>query len=201
MIASGTHATDGIVCRPVIIEPIAARSTFTRATAMPTTPPMSIATTKPCAPRRSVTHDSRRAGRRGRGRVASNTVNGDGTTYSGFQLEPHDDLPDADDDRDREQLGPRRGPGPRPNAARLGADARAVATRASMSVVDGHGTTSSRSWSVIVAASVATSVRVDAAGPRDRRRCRPRRRGRAGSRAARRSRRGAPPRARCASRR
>ena len=40
MIASGTHATDGIVCRPVIIEPIAARSTLTRATAMPTTPPM-----------------------------------------------------------------------------------------------------------------------------------------------------------------
>ena len=43
MIASGTHATDGIVCRPVIIEPIAARSTLTRATAMPTTPPMSMA--------------------------------------------------------------------------------------------------------------------------------------------------------------
>ena len=41
MIASGTHATDGIVCSPVIIEPIAARSTSTRATAMPTTPPMS----------------------------------------------------------------------------------------------------------------------------------------------------------------
>ena len=55
MIASGTHATDGIVCKPVIIEPIAARSSLTRATAMPTAPPMSIATRKPNAPRFSVT--------------------------------------------------------------------------------------------------------------------------------------------------
>ena len=55
MIASGTHATDGIVCSPVIIEPIAARSTLTRATAMPTAPPMRAATKKPMAPRFRVT--------------------------------------------------------------------------------------------------------------------------------------------------
>ena len=54
-IASGTHATDGIVCRPVIIDPIAARSTGTRATAMPTTPPMTIDDPKPTAARRMVT--------------------------------------------------------------------------------------------------------------------------------------------------
>jgi hypothetical protein len=38
-IAHGTHATDGIVCRPVMSEPTAARSTRTRATARPRTVP------------------------------------------------------------------------------------------------------------------------------------------------------------------
>ena len=55
MMASGTQATEGIVCSPVIIEPIAARSTFERATAMPTTPPMIVARMNPSAPRFKVT--------------------------------------------------------------------------------------------------------------------------------------------------
>ena len=41
--ASGYHATDGMVCSPVIIEPIAARSTGMRATAAPMATPITIA--------------------------------------------------------------------------------------------------------------------------------------------------------------
>ena len=55
MMASGTHATDGIVWSPVMIEPIAARRIGTRATAMPTAPPMSIESRNPWAPRLRVT--------------------------------------------------------------------------------------------------------------------------------------------------
>ncbi len=51
---SGTHATDGIVCSPVIMDPIAARSTGTRATASPTTPPITIDDPNPTAARRIV---------------------------------------------------------------------------------------------------------------------------------------------------
>ena len=43
-IANGTQATDGIVCRPVMIEPTAARSGGIRATSTPTTEPMTSAT-------------------------------------------------------------------------------------------------------------------------------------------------------------
>mgnify|MGYP000899217394 CR=1 FL=1 len=43
MIASGYHATDGMVCSPVIIEPMAARSTGMRATAAPIATPMTMA--------------------------------------------------------------------------------------------------------------------------------------------------------------
>ena len=39
-IAGGNHAIDGIVCKPVIIEPMAARSTLLRATSAPTVVPM-----------------------------------------------------------------------------------------------------------------------------------------------------------------
>ena len=53
-IASGVHATDGIVCRPVIIEPIARRTTLNRAVTTPTAVPMTAATTKPFTPRNSV---------------------------------------------------------------------------------------------------------------------------------------------------
>ncbi len=38
--AAGNQATDGIVCRPVIMEPIAARSTAMRATSAPIVVPM-----------------------------------------------------------------------------------------------------------------------------------------------------------------
>ncbi len=43
MIASGYHATDGMVCSPVIIDPIAARRIGIRATAAPSITPMAIA--------------------------------------------------------------------------------------------------------------------------------------------------------------
>ena len=42
--ASGYHATDGIVCSPVIIDPTATRKTFTRAMASPTIEPITTAT-------------------------------------------------------------------------------------------------------------------------------------------------------------
>ena len=42
--ASGNQAIVGIVCRPVISEPMAARSTLTRATATPSTDPITTAT-------------------------------------------------------------------------------------------------------------------------------------------------------------
>ena len=82
MIASGTHATDGIVCRPVIIEPIAARSTFTRATPMPTIVPITIAMRKPTSPRFSVTRLAVSM-TPGSWNSWSKTVNGDGMRYSG----------------------------------------------------------------------------------------------------------------------
>ena len=44
MMANGIHAADGSVCRPVISEPIAARTGGTRATSRPTTLPMTRAT-------------------------------------------------------------------------------------------------------------------------------------------------------------
>ena len=43
MIANGAHATDGMVVRPVMIEPTAARSGGIRATSSPTTEPMTSA--------------------------------------------------------------------------------------------------------------------------------------------------------------
>ena len=43
MIPNGAHATEGIDCRPVMIEPTAARSGGIRATRMPTTEPMTRA--------------------------------------------------------------------------------------------------------------------------------------------------------------
>ena len=38
--AAGNHATEGMVCSPVIIDPIAARSTLLRATSAPIVAPM-----------------------------------------------------------------------------------------------------------------------------------------------------------------
>jgi hypothetical protein len=43
MYARGNHSTEGIVCIPVMSEPIPARSTGTRATAVPTTVPITTA--------------------------------------------------------------------------------------------------------------------------------------------------------------
>ena len=52
--ASGNQAIVGIVCRPVISEPIAARSTLTRATATPSNEPITTARPKPMPARRIV---------------------------------------------------------------------------------------------------------------------------------------------------
>ena len=157
MIASGTHATEGIVWRPVIIEPIAARSTLTRATAMPRTLPIRIASTKPWAPRRNVTQ--------ARGDHLSAVVpqlveHRERRRHEvlGLPARPDHDLPHRDHDADREQLRPR-GPPDRPRpGGRRAFDGRA---RAPGSRNQGQSrrprATSSRSWSVIVAASVATS--------------------------------------------
>src|SRR5947209_12597419 len=82
--ASGYHATDGIVWSPVIMDPTPARRTRERATAMPRTPPITIASAKPTAARRRVTQAELLRSVRS---CASwlTTVNGDGTMYSGFQ--------------------------------------------------------------------------------------------------------------------
>src|SRR3954452_19736579 len=53
-IASGNHAIDGMVCRPVMSDPMAARRMANRATSAPTTTPITIASAKPTTPRRSV---------------------------------------------------------------------------------------------------------------------------------------------------
>ena len=52
--ASGNHAMDGIVCSPVISEPIASRRTRTRATATPMTVPTRTAAVNPVRARRRV---------------------------------------------------------------------------------------------------------------------------------------------------
>ncbi len=49
-IASGNHAIDGMVCRPVIIEPTAERSTRLVTTTAPMTVPMTMAMPKPMTP-------------------------------------------------------------------------------------------------------------------------------------------------------
>ncbi len=53
-IASGNHAIDGMVCRPVISDPIAARMMANRETSAPTPTPMMTARVKPQMPRRMV---------------------------------------------------------------------------------------------------------------------------------------------------
>jgi hypothetical protein len=65
--AAGNHATDGIVCSPVIIEPTAARSTGIRETNAPTTLPITRAIAKPCTARPSV--------RRAAGKITSQLSN------------------------------------------------------------------------------------------------------------------------------
>ena len=53
-IASGNQAMDGMVWRPVMSEPMAARSTANLETSAPTTTPMATASPKPQAPRTMV---------------------------------------------------------------------------------------------------------------------------------------------------
>ncbi|CAB4775752.1 unannotated protein [freshwater metagenome] len=52
--ARGNQAIEGIVCRPVISEPTALRTTRNWATAIPTSDPMTIATPNPTKARRIV---------------------------------------------------------------------------------------------------------------------------------------------------
>ncbi len=52
--ASGNQAIDGMVCRPVISDPIAARRIAKRLTSAPTPTPMTTARPKPQSPRRRV---------------------------------------------------------------------------------------------------------------------------------------------------
>ena len=54
MIAKGIQTTDGMVCKPVIIDPTAARTGGTRATSRPTRVPMTRASAKPMTARRNV---------------------------------------------------------------------------------------------------------------------------------------------------
>ena len=109
-IASGNHATDGIVCSPVIIEPTPARSTVTRATAMPTTPPITIASDEADdAPRCSVTQRRVRVSvAESLDRAASNTVNGDGSDVLGLPADHTTTCQTPTNDRDGEQLRPGR---------------------------------------------------------------------------------------------
>ena len=202
MIASGTHAIDGIVCRPVIIEPMRGAQHLARARPRcRRRAPMTIAIAKPDAPRCSVVDARASSSWCQSWSIASNTVNGDGRTYSGFQPEP--DARSATRRRRSRSRGASARSRPTP-AARTGCGATRPSRRRSATGVevevscDGHGTPSSRRWSVIVAASVATSGEsmrrgrgiVDVVDRGDA--------ARAGSRAARRGRRGAPLRARCA---
>src|SRR4051794_31409730 len=84
--ASGNHMIDGIVCRPVISEPTAARSGANRETAAPTTVPISAARAKPVSARVRV---SRTPSQKSPVVITSfrslTTVCGPGSTYSGFQ--------------------------------------------------------------------------------------------------------------------
>ncbi len=54
MIAKGNHAIDGIVCRPLMIEPVAARSGGIRDTIAPMSEPISMASAKPTTAVRTV---------------------------------------------------------------------------------------------------------------------------------------------------
>ena len=88
----------------------------------------------------------------------SNTVNGDGIRNSSFQLRPHDDLPRQDDDRDGEELRPGRVPrAPRQYRRRGSAPALPQEPPRRRDQRSLPRATTSRSWSVIVAAMVATS--------------------------------------------
>src|SRR6266511_3113385 len=83
--ASGNHMIDGMVCRPVISEPIAARSGAKRETAAPTSVPIRTASAKPVMARTMVRRTpSQKSPVTIRSLRSEKTVAGPGSTYSGF---------------------------------------------------------------------------------------------------------------------
>src|SRR6266540_849619 len=83
-IASGNHAIEGIVWRPVIMDPTAARNTRTRATSAPITTPMTSASPNPIAARCSVMPAAFIRSPKS-SKSFSKTFAGGGSTNSGFQ--------------------------------------------------------------------------------------------------------------------
>ena len=138
MIANGNQAIDGMVCSAVIIEPTAARSGLIRDTSAPSDRPDDQGQREPdhgaaawwCRwPARAARGASGPTGRRrprpGPGRMSL------------LPAAEVDELPGAEHDRDRQQLGPDRGPdlaarGPRRSrpggSSRLSSPARAAAS-------------------------------------------------------------------------
>src|SRR5690349_1601051 len=83
--ASGNHMIDGIVCSPVISEPMAARRGAKRETAAPTTVPISTASAKPVTARSMVTPTPpQKSPVTIRVPSSPKTVTGPGSTYTGF---------------------------------------------------------------------------------------------------------------------
>ena len=96
-----------MVCRPVIIDPIAARRTRIARDERADDRADHEREAKPWMPRAERDAPPRpRSGSSCR-RAYSNTAAGDGSTELRLPPDQHDDLPDAEEDRDREQLRPR----------------------------------------------------------------------------------------------
>src|SRR5215212_5371999 len=82
----GNQAIEGIVCNPVISEPMAARRTANRETAIPMRPPMRIAKPNPQIPRRRVVPRAiQMFPERTSSQSVRNTCSGPGSTCAGFQ--------------------------------------------------------------------------------------------------------------------
>ena len=106
-IASGNQAIDGIVCRPVISEPMAARSTRNRDTARPMAVPITTANAKPVTARRRVIamafHSTAWCASF---HSSANAARGPGSTYVGFQPDQTTTCQTRDHQPEREQLRP-----------------------------------------------------------------------------------------------
>ena len=84
-IARGNHAIEGMVCSPVIIDPIAARRILERETATPRTSPTTVAMRKPTTPRVKVMATACQSWPLPTCAASSaNTGPGPGSTYDGF---------------------------------------------------------------------------------------------------------------------
>ena len=127
MIANGIQTTDGIVCRPVIIEPTAARTGGTRATTQAHQGPDDERQREP---------DDRAAQRGPDGlpelavaelvpQVREDLARA-GQDVVRLHLEHVDEFPHAEHDRDREHLGPQRAPDPAADLAGRAATGRDV---------------------------------------------------------------------------